>query len=327
MALTFSPTPATGLPDGIAILLRFHNGSISRVSLPLWHCLSHRPPATDLPDGIAILLRFHNGSISRISLPLRHYLSRGTTDTNPLGHITFYFRHISTTAAISAFRCRCGIALLAAPLLQAFRTALPSCSSSTTAPFPAFRCRCGMAFFTVPPRFSAVAACLSHCSPTTDPLRHILLSPPFHNGTTSCISLPLRHSPSRGTTDTDSLGHILLSPPFHNGSISCISLRDSLPLRHAFPTVPLLQTPCATFSFRHLSTTAPFSAFRCRCGMTFLAAPLLQAFWTALPSCYASTTAAFLAFLCRCGIDFLTDPCYRPSGRHCHPVTLRKVSL
>ena len=115
----------------------------------------------------------------------------------------------------------------------------------------------------------------------------------------------------------------LIPPLFHNGSISCISL----PLRHVFPTVPLLQPPCATFSFRHLSTTAPFSAFRCRCGMAFLTAPLLQAFWTALPSCYASTTAAFLAFLCRCGIDFLTDPCYRPSGRHCHPVTLRKVSL
>ena len=124
--------------------------------------------------------------------------------------------------------------------------------------------------------------------PVHTPLFSHLIPPLFHNGSISCISLPLRHGLSHGTTDTDSL---------------------------------------ATFSFRHLSTTAPFSAFRCRCGMTFLAAPLLQAFWTALPSCYASTTAAFLAFLCRCGIDFLTDPCYRPSGRHCHPVTLRKVSL
>ena len=78
---------------------------------------------------------------------------------------TFYFRHISTTAAISAFRCRCGIALLAAPLLQAFRTALPSCSSSTTAPFPAFRCRCGMAFFTS--RFSAVVALTFSPTPAT----------------------------------------------------------------------------------------------------------------------------------------------------------------
>ena len=194
--------------------------------------------------------------------------------------------------------------------------------------------------------------------PVHTPLFSHLIPPLFHNGSISCISLPLRHGLSHGTTDTDSLGHILLSPPFHNGSnfrnslplrhglshgppaaglldrIAILFLfhngstsRDSLPLRHVFPTVPLLQPPCATFYFRPLSTTAAISAILCRCGTAFLAAPLLQAFWTALPSCYASTTAAFLAFLCRCGIDFLTDPCYRPSGRHCHPVTLRKVSL
>ena len=33
------------------------------------------------------------------------------------------------------------------------------------------------------------------------------------------------------------MGHILLSPPFHNGSI----FRDSLPLRHGLSTDPLLQ--------------------------------------------------------------------------------------
>ena len=159
--------------------------------------------------------------------------------------------------------------------------------------------------------------------PVHTPLFSHLIPPLFHNGSISCISLPLRHGLSHGTPAAGLLDRIAILFLFHNGSTS----RDSLPLRHVFPTVPLLQPPCATFSFRHLSTTAPFSAFRCRCGMTFLAAPLLQAFWTALPSCYASTTAAFLAFLCRCGIDFLTDPCYRPSGRHCHPVTLRKVSL
>ena len=69
----------------------------------------------------------------------------------------------------------------------------------------------------------------------------------------------------------------------------------------AFLTDPLLQTPCATFSFRHLSTTAAFPAFLCRCGIAFLTTPLLQAFWTALPSCSSSTTALFPAILCRCG--------------------------
>ena len=49
----------------------------------------------------------------------------------------------STTAAISAFLCRCGMAFLTDHLLQTFRTALPSCSSSTTALFPAILCRCG----------------------------------------------------------------------------------------------------------------------------------------------------------------------------------------
>ena len=56
----------------------------------------------------------------------------------------------STTAAISAFLCRCGMAFLTDPLLQTFRTALPSCSSSTTAASPAILCRCGIAFLTDP---------------------------------------------------------------------------------------------------------------------------------------------------------------------------------
>ena len=87
------------------------------------------------------------------------------------------------------------------------------------------------------PRFSAVAAWPFSLPPTTDPLGHILLSPPFHNGSISRISLPLWHGLSHYPPTTDPLGHILLSPPFHNGSI----FRDSLPLRHGLSTDPLLQ--------------------------------------------------------------------------------------
>ena len=61
--------------------------------------------------------------------------------------------------------------------------------------------------------------------------------PPFHNGSISRDSLPLRHGLSHYPPTTDPLRHILLSPPFHNGSIS----RDSLPLRHGLSTDPLLQ--------------------------------------------------------------------------------------
>ena len=182
------------------------------------------------------------------------------------------------------------------------------------------------------PRFSAVAACLSHCSPTTDPLRHILLSPPFHNGTIFRISLPLRHDLSRGpllqafwtalpscSSSTTAafpafrcrcgmtfLAAPLIQTPWATFYFRPLSTTAAFPAFRcrcgmAFLTDPLLQTPCATFSFRHLSTTAAFPAFLCRCGIAFLTTPLLQAFWTALPSCSSSTTALFPAILCRCG--------------------------
>ena len=69
----------------------------------------------------------------------------------------------------------------------------------------------------------------------------------------------------------------LIPPLFHNGS----NFRVSLPLRHCLSRDPLL-----------------------------------QAFWTALPSCSSSTTAAFSAFRCRCGMTFLATPYCRPSGPH-----------
>ena len=55
-------------------------------------------------------------------------------------------RPVSTTAADSAIRCRCGMAFIAASFLQAFCTALPLRPVSTTAANSAIRCRCGMTF-------------------------------------------------------------------------------------------------------------------------------------------------------------------------------------
>ena len=55
-----------------------------------------------------------------------------------------YFRLVSTTAADSAIRCRCGMAFIAASFPQAFCTALPLRPVSTTAANSAIRCRCGM---------------------------------------------------------------------------------------------------------------------------------------------------------------------------------------
>ena len=120
----------------------FHNGSISRDSLPLRHRLFGRPLSTGLLRGIVLPLLFHNGSKTCDSLPLRNSFFR-----RPLaaGH-----RPFSTTAAFPAILCRCGTAFSAAPSLQAFCAALSFRSSSTTAAFPAIHCRCGTAFSAAP---------------------------------------------------------------------------------------------------------------------------------------------------------------------------------
>ena len=55
-------------------------------------------------------------------------------------------RPVSTTAANSAIRCRCGMTFIAASFLQAFCTALSFRPVPTTAANSAIRCRCGMAF-------------------------------------------------------------------------------------------------------------------------------------------------------------------------------------
>ena len=79
--------------------------------------------------------------------------------------------------------------------------------------------------------------------------------------------------------------------------------------------VPLLQAFCAALPLRSVSTTAAFSAIRCRCGMSFFAASFPQAFCEALPLRPVSTTAVFSAIRCRCGMAFSPRPCCRSSVR------------
>ena len=55
----------------------FHNGSISRDSVPLRHGFHRGILSTGLLRGIALPSRFHNGSVSRDSVPLRYHALEG----------------------------------------------------------------------------------------------------------------------------------------------------------------------------------------------------------------------------------------------------------
>ena len=83
----FHYTIATDSLDSIASPAPFHNGSVFRDSLPLRYIIFRRTLSTDLLDGIASLASFHNGSISRNSLPLRE----------PCFAISFAIAHVNDT--------------------------------------------------------------------------------------------------------------------------------------------------------------------------------------------------------------------------------------
>ena len=68
---------STGLLRGIAPPSRFHNGSVSRDSVPLRHGFHRGILSTGLLRGIALPSRFHNGSVSRDSVPLRYHALEG----------------------------------------------------------------------------------------------------------------------------------------------------------------------------------------------------------------------------------------------------------
>lgn len=65
-------TPSTGRSGDIAPSSPFHNGSISRICLPLRYYLFHRTHSTSLLEGIVLPFHLHNGRKKRNSLPLRY---------------------------------------------------------------------------------------------------------------------------------------------------------------------------------------------------------------------------------------------------------------
>ena len=111
-------------------------------------------------------------------------------------------RPVSTTAADSAIRCRCGMAFFAASFLQAFCAALPLRPVSTTAADSAIRCRCGIAF--------RLAPChrLSHHTPyPSSTFRRCAVFPCFRLTFRRCVESP--HLRERSVS-------VFLLPPWHS---------------------------------------------------------------------------------------------------------------
>ena len=89
---------------------------------------------------------------------------------------------LSTTAANPAIRCRCGICITREPSPQTLYGIFPPSPLSTTAAKSTFRCHCGSHFPYVP-------------SPQA-PVWHLSSVSPFHNGSKTHDSVPLRHLPA-----------------------------------------------------------------------------------------------------------------------------------
>ena len=68
---------------------------------------------------------------------------------------------------------------------------------------------------------------LSPCTLSTAPVRHLPSVPPFHNGSKTRDSVPLRMSLSPCILSTGPVRYLPSVSPFHNGS----KTRDSVPLR------------------------------------------------------------------------------------------------
>ena len=135
----------------------------------------------------------------------------------------------------------------AASLLWASWTALSLRPPSTTAAISAFPCRCGMAFPPHPCYGLPGRHCLSGHLPQRQQFPHF----------PAVAEWLFRRILAMGFLDG------IVSPvPFHNGSNSCISL----PLWNFFSAASLLWASWTALSLRAPSTTALITAFSCRCG-------------------------------------------------------------
>ena len=81
------------------------------------------------------------------------------------------------------------------------------------------------------------------------PLPGHIIHPPFHNGSKTHVSVPLRKPLSPCTLSTAPVRHLPSVPPFHNGS----KTHDSVPLRR-----PLSPCTLSTAPVRHLPSASPF---------------------------------------------------------------------
>ena len=103
-------------------------------------------------------------------------------------------RPVSTTAANSAIRCRCGMAFIAASFLQAFCAALPFRPVSTTAANSAIQCRCGIAFRLAPATGSLIIHLI--LLPPSSTFRRCAEFPCFRLTFRRCVESPhLRERP------------------------------------------------------------------------------------------------------------------------------------
>ncbi len=138
----------------------------------------------------------------------------------------------------------------AVSLLWASWTALSPQSPSTTAAFPAILCRCGMAF----PPYPCYGLPGQHCLPSPLPQRQ------HFQRFSAVVEWLFRRILAMGFLDG-----IVSSVPFHNGTNSCISL----PLWNGFSAASLLWASWTALPPQSPSTTAAIPAFLCRCGTSF----------------------------------------------------------
>ena len=175
-------SPGTGrplreaLPEAPRSSAPCHNGSGTRIFLPLRKPRNRPVLARGASRGTPVLRSCHNGSGTRIFLPLRKPRNR-PTPAGGASRGTSVLRPIPQRQRNPYFPAVAEVQGLADPCGRCFPRHPGPPLLATTAAKPAFSCRCG--------------------SPGTGrPLREVLLgapqsSAPFHNGSGTGIFLPL----------------------------------------------------------------------------------------------------------------------------------------
>ena len=139
---------------------------------------------------------------------------------------------LSTTAANPAIRCRCGICITREPSPQTLYGIFPPSPLSTTAAKPMIRCHCGSS--------------LSHVSSLQAPVRHLPSVPLSTTAAKPMIRCRCGNSLSHVSSLQAPVRHLPSISPFHNGS----KTRDSVPLRKPLSLSTLSTGPCVASFLR-----------------------------------------------------------------------------